>query len=214
VLGALDRACGLGWDTIDIYRAVLALEQLLTTGGGWQDQAGALFPGIKLVETAPGLAQTPSVRFVPERAFDTGASWLLYYTGVTRLAKNILAEIVSDMFLGRFETRVTLDFIKRNARDVYDAMQTHDAQRLAHAVARSWQFNKQLDPGTTTPEIEKILAGAKLLGAGGGGYLLIGAHDAAGAARIRARLEENPVNARARFVNFAVSPTGLEVSVS
>ena len=34
----------------------LLLEQLVTTGGGWQDQAGGLFPGVKLIQTLPGLA--------------------------------------------------------------------------------------------------------------------------------------------------------------
>jgi len=32
---------------------------MLTIGGGWQDQAGAIFRGIKLIQTAPGLAQKP-----------------------------------------------------------------------------------------------------------------------------------------------------------
>ncbi|MGC4074823.1 MAG: hypothetical protein QM760_20445 [Nibricoccus sp.] len=45
ILGALNRACGLGWDEIDLYNRVLGVERLLTTGGGWQDQAGALFLG-------------------------------------------------------------------------------------------------------------------------------------------------------------------------
>jgi galactokinase/mevalonate kinase-like predicted kinase len=85
-----------------LFTRTLALEQMLTTGGGWQDQAGAIFRGIKLIETAPGLVQKPAIRWLPHHLFDhdyANRSILLYYTGITRLAKNILAEIVRGIFL-------------------------------------------------------------------------------------------------------------------
>ena len=44
VLGAINDFCGLAWDRNDICSYTLALEQLLTTGGGWQDQYGGVFP--------------------------------------------------------------------------------------------------------------------------------------------------------------------------
>ena len=43
VLGAINDFCGLAWDRNDICSYTLALEQLLTTGGGWQDQYGGVF---------------------------------------------------------------------------------------------------------------------------------------------------------------------------
>ena len=58
------------------------------------------------------------------------------------------------------------------------------------------------------------LAAAKLLGAGGGGYLLLFAADEAAAARIRDTLTANPPNPRARFVDFSLSDTGLQVTRS
>jgi len=58
------------------------------------------------------------------------------------------------------------------------------------------------------------LSAAKLLGAGGGGYLLMLARDEASAQAIRDRLTQNPPNARARFVEFSLSNTGLQVTRS
>jgi len=40
VLAALGDLCGLSWDRNTLFTRTLALEQMLTTGGGWQDQAG------------------------------------------------------------------------------------------------------------------------------------------------------------------------------
>jgi galactokinase/mevalonate kinase-like predicted kinase len=224
LLGALNRACGLGWDEIDLYRRVLGVEQLLTTGGGWQDQAGALFRGVKLVETGPGADQTPTVRYLPDKLLGetfANGTMQLYYTGVTRLAKGILKEIVHDMFLGRTATLRTLNLIRANARSVYQAILGNDLAALERSLGRSWELNKRLDPGTTTPQIERIiaacgddLAACKLLGAGGGGYMLLAARDPEAGRRIRARLEARPPNARARFIGFAVSEGALEVTVS
>ncbi len=224
LLGALNRACSLGWDQVDLYRRVLAIEQLLTTGGGWQDQAGALFAGVKLIETGPGLAQTPGVRYLPEQLLGeahANQTLLLYYTGVTRLAKGILKEIVHDMFLGRSSTVQTLDLIRSNALHLHRALQEGDQAALHRCIARSWSLNKRLDPGTTTPQIERIirlagddLAACKLLGAGGGGYMLMCAASPEAGRRIRSRLEMRPPNARARFIDFRVSGRAVEVTVS
>jgi galactokinase/mevalonate kinase-like predicted kinase len=54
----------------------------------------------------------------------------------------------------------------------------------------------------------------KLLGAGGGGYLLILAKDPAAATEIRRRLEATPPNAGARFVSVRLSETGFQVTRS
>ncbi|TVR51598.1 MAG: hypothetical protein EA425_06690 [Puniceicoccaceae bacterium] len=224
LLAALNRACGLGWDTIALYRKVLTMEQLLTTGGGWQDQAGALFPGIKLIETQPGLSQHPIVRYLPETLFEPeagGSRFLLYYTGITRLAKGILQQIVHDMFLGRCETFRLLEDIRSNAHQIHRAIQLGDAGELNRCIARSWRCNRRLDAGTTSPRIERMitacgpgLEACKLLGAGGGGYLFMAARDPAAAHAIRRRLEADPPNPLARFVDFSVSRTGLQVTVS
>ena len=69
VLAALSDLCGLGWDRNTLFSRTLALEQMLTTGGGWQDQAGAIFRGLKFIETVPGLSQKPTLRWLPDHLF-------------------------------------------------------------------------------------------------------------------------------------------------
>ncbi len=224
LLGTLADLADLGWDRVEIARRTLALEQMLTSGGGWQDQVGGIFPGVKLVETVPGLAQTPQVRWAPSGFFDSPAvrdRVLLYYTGVTRLARNILADIVRGIFLNSRERLATLDGIGRAAHFIYDAIQRDDIEGVAEGVRRSWQLNQQLDSGTNVPDVQAILdtcgedlAAAKLLGAGGGGYLFMIASSADGAARLRAKLEACPPNDRARFVDMTISEQGLHITRS
>jgi len=224
LLGALSALCGLGWDRQDIIVRTLAIEQMITTGGGWQDQAGAVFGGIKLVETSPGLVQRPSPRWLPDKLFGPGYAnevALLYYTGLTRLAKNILREIVRGMFLNSSECLQIVDTIREHAMFTFDSIQRNDWAATCEAVKISWALNQRLDSGTNPPEVQAIIksvedyiAGCKLLGAGGGGYLLMLAKDPEAAERIRRTLTNDPPNNRARFVDISISNTGLEVTRS
>jgi galactokinase/mevalonate kinase-like predicted kinase len=224
LLAGLGDFCGLNWDKTVLFLRTLAVEQMVTTGGGWQDQAGGIFHGIKSVETASGLGQRPTLRWLPEDLFGSehaNRTILLYYTGLTRLAKGILHEVVRGVLLNSPRHLSTLEEIASNADAAFEALQRADYSGLAAAVRRSWQSNQQLDAGTNPPAIQQLLApvqdylsACKLLGAGGGGYLLMMAKDAEAAVRIRRQLTEQPPNGNARFVNFAVSTTGLQLTRS
>ena len=224
LLGTISEACGLAWDARELFQRTLAVEQLMTTGGGWQDQAGGIFRGLKMIETGPGLAQRPQLRWLPTQLLTEAADrrlMLLYYTGLRRVAKDILQEVVRGMFLNRAPQLRILDDIKRQAYRTFEAIQRDDWDDLCAAVAGSWELNKRLDAGTNPPEVAGIfdrvsdwLAGGKLLGAGGGGYMLMLAKDADAAMRIREELTMRPPNERARFVHFDLSETGLQVTRS
>ncbi|MFM8982505.1 MAG: bifunctional fucokinase/L-fucose-1-P-guanylyltransferase, partial [Spartobacteria bacterium] len=224
LLGTLSEVCGLGWDHSEITSRTLVLEQLLTTGGGWQDQAGGIHHGLKMVETTPGLVQRAAVRWLPDHllaeAIGNGTA-LLYYTGLTRVAKSILQDIVRGMFLNRTETLAIVDDISAHARESFDLLHSQSWSELCRVVRRSWELNCALDYGTNPPEVAEILArvadwtaAAKLPGAGGGGYVFLLAKDVEAAARIRRELSERPPNPRARFVKMKISPTGFQVTRS
>ena len=224
VLGALSDFCGLGWDKTIIGHRTLVLEQLLTTGGGWQDQFGGLLPGIKLLQTERGFGQNPEVRYLPNTLFtqsDYKACHLLYYTGITRTAKKILAEIVRKMFLNEHDELAMLREMKGHALEMFDAIQRMDFDRMGRLVGKTWSQNQLLDLGTNPPAVQALTQmvddlclGYKLPGAGGGGYLYMVAKDQEAAARIRRILNENRPNDKARFVEMNLCQNGFQVSRS
>lgn len=224
VLGAVNDFCGLNWDKHEIGMRTLVLEQLLTTGGGWQDQYGGVLQGIKLLQTESGWNQVPKVRWLPDYLFtDTEYKrcHLLYYTGITRTAKNILSEIVKGMFLNSSKHLSLLGDMKEHAVAMYDAIQRSNFEEMGRLVRKTWKQNMLLDAGTNPPAvaaitglIDDLCLGYKLPGAGGGGYLYMVAKDEEAAARIRKILTENAPNDRARFVEMSLSAKGLEVSRS
>ena len=224
VLGALSDFCGLGWDKNEIGRRTLMLEQMLTTGGGWQDQFGGVLGGVKLLQTDKGFDQSPQVRWLPNDLWtqpEYHPCHLLYYTGITRTAKHILAEIVRRMFLNHGEELQLLREMKAHTMEMYEAIQCVDFQRTGLLMRDTWQQNQLLDSGTNPAAIQQLTSliddlclGYKLPGAGGGGYLYMIAKDPEAAARIKQILNENRQNRNARFVEMSLSTKGLQVSRS
>lgn len=224
VLGAVSDFCSLAWDKSEIGKRTLVLEQMLTTGGGWQDQFGGVLGGVKLLQTQKGFNQQPLVRWMPDDVFsqpEYASCHLLYYTGITRTAKTILAEIVRRMFLNSNAQLHLLREMKAHTLDMYDAIQRQDFLRMGQLIRATWQQNQLLDSGTNPDAVQRITdmvddlcLGYKLPGAGGGGYLYMVAKDPEAAVRIKQIISANVTTPNARFVDMTLSRKGLQISRS
>jgi galactokinase/mevalonate kinase-like predicted kinase len=222
ILAVLRRLTGRPLHRREIFHDVLRLEQALTTGGGWQDQIGGVIGGSKITSTQPGLFPDPRIHFVPDDLVDprrNGGTTLLYYTGLTRLAKNILQEVVAR-YLNRDRAAMeTLRQERRVARLAADAMSCKDPAAFGRYVNLTFELHKQLSGTVSNETIEELLAsvdphvyGRRLPGAGSGGFLFMICKSQADAAAVREKLGRNPFNERSRFFEYEVNVPGLEVT--
>jgi galactokinase/mevalonate kinase-like predicted kinase len=210
LLAVLDQVMGRPFDAQGLFHRVLRLEQVLGTGGGWQDQIGGIADSVKVTTTVPGMTPRAVVEFVPAEMLDpgqNGGQTLLYYTGMTRVARNILEQVVGRYLNRDPDTLATLARLRALPAGGAAALARRDLAALGRVVDAAWQLNKRLDPDSTNPAIEAIcerirphVHGVKLLGAGGGGFLLAICKSPASARRVRALLESDPPNPRARFL--------------
>jgi galactokinase/mevalonate kinase-like predicted kinase len=176
-----------------------------------------------MIVTEPGMVPDAHIHYLPADILDpsaNGGQTLLYYTGVTRLAKNILQQVVGRYLNRDREAMTTLRHIGALARDVMNTFIRKDIEEFGSLMDAAWQLNKRLDPNSSNDEIEALFArvrphiyGGKLLGAGGGGFMLMVCKSPADAATLRDLLEHRPPNNRARFFDFRVSSEGLVVTV-
>jgi galactokinase/mevalonate kinase-like predicted kinase len=223
LISIIGRVMGQPLATRELFHAVLKLEQELSTGGGWQDQIGGAIEGVKLISADKGLVPDPRIHFVPADLLDpatNGGTTLLYYTGLRRLAKNILHEVVGR-YLDR--DRWAMETLKRLHAFppmMAEAMAMRNEKTFGTLIDVAWKLNVDLDPNHATPVIEELRArikpnvwGAKLLGAGGGGFLLIACKSPADAASVRRMLMKRPPNDKARFFDYSISHEGLVVTV-
>lgn len=222
VLACLGRVVGKSFTTDELIRLVSILEQRMCTGGGWQDQVGAIVPGVKLITTQPGSDQSVSLRwavFNMSEGSELKRRCLLYFTGQKRMARNILQNVVRR-YLGRDpETIATVHALKQCAIETKEALDAQDVEGFGSGVARYWELKKRIDPGSTNDAIERLLGSvsdeltaALLPGAGGGGFIFMLARSGEAAERIRQRFEASPPNREARFFEFDIDQQGLRVT--
>ncbi len=223
ILAVIHRVMGVELTQNELFNKVLQLEQALTTGGGWQDQVGGIVGGTKIVYTNPGLVPDPKIHYLPHEIIDpatNGGATLLYYTGITRLAKNILEQVVGRYLDRNRESMATLSKINKLTTEVAESLSRKDLLAFGRLVDSAWNLNKQLDPNSTNQQVEKLfervrphIYGGKLLGAGGGGFMLMVCKSPQDALDIRAMLQADPPNERSRFFDFNVNKQGLVVTV-
>jgi fucokinase len=204
---ALLELFGIPHGPEEITRRVLVMEQLMDTGGGWQDQVGGLLPGIKLIRSQPGLLQNPQSRPL-ELSEHTRAAldrrFALIYTGQRRLARNLLREVVGR-YLGREpEALETLDQIQELAVLMAFQLERGNLDAFGQLLNRHWALSQALDPGCANTLIHQIFAsvadliqGQMICGAGGGGFLQVLLKENVTQVRLEARLRQifhdNPV---------------------
>lgn len=174
---------GRGINEDELYGRTLCLEQIMSTGGGWQDQVGGLSKGIKMITSVPGLRQqiecTP-LHIAKETLEELQNRFCIIYTGQRRLARNLLREVVGK-YIGNVKESIDVLYeIQRVAVLMRFELEKGDVDTFARLMSEHWELSKRLDMGCTNTCINQIflacddlIAGRMICGAGGGGFLQV-----------------------------------------
>lgn len=148
---------------------------------GKQDQYASAYGGIRRYIFNPD----NSVNVIHEASFSDKAeflnqSLLLYYTGLARSATTILQQ-QSDSLKNRGIEFDSIKEIKSLVPNMADAISNENVHALGQIVKTGWDLKKLVAPGVTNSTIDSMLERAtslgalsgKLVGAGGGGFLLL-----------------------------------------
>ena len=167
----------------DLARRAYEVERVdLRQAGGMQDQYACAFGGFNFIEflDVDRVVVNP-LRIPPDVANELHGSLLLCYTGMTRKSGGILRRQVEGYVSRRPESVGALGRIKALTLELKEALLTGDLDRFAGILDESWHAKRGLAEGITNDRIDDLYAHArkagalagKLLGAGGGGYLLL-----------------------------------------
>lgn len=174
---------GVELEDDDLYRIVLCMEQIMSTGGGWQDQVGGLTSGIKFITTNPGIHQEICVEHVciPEKTMEElQQRFALIYTGQRRLARNLLRDVVGGYIGNKPEALKALKEMQKVAALMKLELENGELEEFGNLLNKHWELSVMLDDGFTNNCIDQIvlvcedLIDAKFIaGAGGGGFLQV-----------------------------------------
>nr|XP_056718645.1 L-fucose kinase [Euleptes europaea] len=183
VMAALYQVSGQSTSTESLIHAVLHLEQVLTTGGGWQDQVGGLVPGLKIGRSK---AQLPLKVEVEQIAIPEGfrhalnEHLLLVYTGKTRLARNLLQDVLRNWYARLPAIVQNTNALVSNAEECARALQQGNLALLGKCMSNYRLQKKAMAPGCEPLVVQCMMEalqphvyGQSLAGAGGGGFLYV-----------------------------------------
>lgn len=146
---------------------------------GKQDQYGAALGGLNFINfNQDGSVSHEPILMEGKTYKELQKNLLMFYTGTTRSANTILAEQTKN---------ITSEDKARNllkmcglAKDMKVALENNDISSFGKILDEGWQLKKELASGIANPAIDEAYEiamkngalGGKLLGAGGGGFLL------------------------------------------
>jgi D-glycero-alpha-D-manno-heptose-7-phosphate kinase len=180
---------------------------------GKQDQYIAAFGGLTCFEFLPdGRVEAWPLRTGAETLYDLEDNLLLFFTGYSRSASSILKEQDERSRKSDAAMVENLHFIKDLGRKSKDALEAGDLARFAELMNVHWQWKKQRSGGMSNPDIDRWYGlarangalGGKLIGAGGGGFLMFYAED-------KARLRRAMAQTGLREVRFRFDFEGTKV---
>lgn len=182
LVGLFNRTEHLGLDDYAVARLAYQIERVdLGIIGGMQDQYAAAFGGFNFMEFSGDGAVVNRLRIDAEVVNELEYSLLLCYTGQTRMSGHIVERQISSYVAGQTDTTAALHTMKALTLDLKRALLQNRLMDFGGLLHEAWEQKKRLDPGISTSHIDELYAaaracgalGGKVLGAGGGGYLLV-----------------------------------------
>jgi D-glycero-alpha-D-manno-heptose-7-phosphate kinase len=181
---------------------------------GKQDQYAAAFGGINLLQFEAQETTITPLSLPVEKLLALSNSLLLFYTGRTRKANQILAQQREASLSKKGPVLEALNRVKELVQPVKDILEKGDMAELGNLLHQNWLEKKKFAKGVTNSFIEacydlalqKGAWGGKISGAGGGGFLLLCCPEARQEAITQA-LEMQGL----AMVNFSIDHSGARV---
>ena len=145
---------------------------------GIQDQFAVAYGGFRVYRfSADGSVNAEPVTCKAEHLDKLKRNLMLFYTGAGRDSRKILAEQSETIEQKMARLDKLVEAVERNARNLYEG----DVDKWGEELDRAWEIKKTFAGGVSTPEIDEMYdtakkagaLGGKILGAGGGGFMLL-----------------------------------------
>lgn len=160
--------------------------ELLKEPIGKQDQYIAAYGGLTCFQFLPnGHVEATPLKIDSETLYNLEDNLLLFFTGYSRAAGTILKEQDEKSRSSNKEMTDNLHFVKDLGYQSQEALEVGDLHRFGELMNVHWEHKKKRSGGMSNPDIDRWYQhamengglGGKLIGAGGGGFLMFYAED-------------------------------------
>jgi D-glycero-alpha-D-manno-heptose-7-phosphate kinase len=149
--------------------------------GGLQDQYAATFGGFNFIELSGDRVVVNPLRISRDTILELEYNLMLCYSGSTRESGRVIEDQTARFERGDDETLGALRMQKELAVEMKNALLRGRLGDFGELLDSAWQAKRRMSTRISTPRIEELYdearkagaLGAKVTGAGGGGYVLI-----------------------------------------
>ena len=134
---------GIEYNDNDICNKVLEIEQILGTGGGWQDTIGGICKGFKLISTEKGIYQNLKIKKLnikEETLEDLKKRLLLINTGERRLSRTLLKQVIERYIGNNEENVINLEKSKILAEKMVEALEIGNIDNFSQLLNEQWNW--------------------------------------------------------------------------
>ena len=158
--------------------AIYLERTLCDESGGWQDQIAASFGGLNRIDfDKNGFVVTPII-ISPKRKKELNNNLMLFFTGFTRFSSEI-QKTTKENIKNKNTQLIEMLSLVDEAQMVLEN-EKRDLDDFGHLLDRTWNLKRQVGKDVSKDSIDELYKkgisagalGGKLLGAGGGGFLL------------------------------------------
>lgn len=147
--------------------------------GGWQDQIAVAFGGLNRIDFSSDGYEVRPIIIDKERKQWLNMDLMLYYTGISRISAQVQEDTQKHLGDKEAYLKEMLDIVDEAEKILVD--RSTDMNEFGALLHRSWELKRSLSSKVSTGEIDEVYEqalkagalGGKLLGAGGGGFLLL-----------------------------------------
>jgi len=214
LVGAFQRYLREPWTNYEMAELAYRIERdELGIRGGRQDQYAAVFGGFNFIEFSKHRTIVNPLKIAPDVLNELTYRLLLCYTGFGHYSDDIITSQQLNYAEGRAETVDALAATKQLAIDMKNELLRGNLDELGRLLDAGWQFKKRFTAGISNERIDALYArardagalGGKLLGAGGGGYILLFCDFSR-----KAKVAKAVQDAGGRVTDFSLEPSGLQ----
>jgi len=154
---------------------------ILKEPSGKQDPFISSYGGLKIIKISKnGKTKIEELKISQDFSEELDDSFLTYFTGYTRQSKNILGEQEKKTKKKNKELIQSLDFVKEIANETINVFQRGSIKDYADLMNEHWNYKMKRSKNMSSNSINNLIEyglqngalGAKLIGAGGGGFVL------------------------------------------
>lgn len=182
LITALAREQGLHFSPYEVAELAYAIEREdLRIAGGYQDQYACSFGGFNFIEFGADGAFVTPLRLSEDAVAELRYHLVLVYTGTTRVSSNILEEQTRNVLAGDQNVISSLSRTKELTIAMKRALLRGKLLEVGDLLDQAWQLKRRLASNITNGAIDELYTeaktagavGGKILGAGGGGFLMV-----------------------------------------